>query len=113
MKQIRKSYGYTQENLAEKIDCSARYISEIEQDRSKPSYETLVKICNVFGIGLDSIFRQYLEVKENGNVEYCLLGFKELQAEDKNTIAHLISYFNKCRIEAADEKKEKDTKVLT
>ena len=57
IQKIRRSYGYTQERLAEAIDCSPRYISDIEQDKSKPSYENLVKICNIFKIGLDDIFR--------------------------------------------------------
>ena len=45
---LRRSHGYTQERLAEAIDCAARYISDADQDKTKPSYETLVKICNVF-----------------------------------------------------------------
>ena len=32
---IRKSHGYTQEKLAEAVECSPRYIGDIEQDRSK------------------------------------------------------------------------------
>lgn len=35
LQKIRKSYGYTQERLAEEIECSARYISDIEQDRAR------------------------------------------------------------------------------
>ena len=50
LQQIRKSNGYTQEKLAEKIEVSVRYISDIEQDRAKPSYEVLIRICNLFGI---------------------------------------------------------------
>ena len=47
IQKIRKSNGYTQEKLAEKIEVSVRYISYIEQDKSKPSYEVLIKICNI------------------------------------------------------------------
>ena len=32
---IRKSNGYTQEQLAEKVEVSVRYISDVEQDREK------------------------------------------------------------------------------
>ena len=56
IQQIRKSNGYTQEKLAEAIEVSVRYISDIEQDRAKPSYEILIKICNLFKISLDQIF---------------------------------------------------------
>ena len=94
LQKLRKSYGYTQEKLAEEIDCSARYISDIEQDKSKPSYENLVKICNVFKIGLDDIFSEYLNVTENKALKYSLSGFEKLEQNNKATIEHLIMYFN-------------------
>ena len=92
---IRRSNGYTQEKLAEKIEVSVRYISDIEQDRAKPSYEILIRICNLFKISIDQIFSEYLEVKENKSLEYSLAGYDKLSKEDKNTIEHLIIYFNK------------------
>ena len=95
LQKIRKSYGYTQERLAEEIECSARYISDMEQDRAKPSYEILIRICNLFKISIDQIFSEYLEVKENKSLEYSLAGYDKLSKEDKNTIEHLIIYFNK------------------
>lgn len=92
---IRKSNGYTQEKLAEKIEVSVRYISDVEQDRAKPSYEVLIRICNLFHIGLDQIFCEYLEVKNNKILEYSLSGFDKLSEKDKETIENLIIYFNK------------------
>lgn len=65
LQQIRKSNGYTQEKLAEEIEVSARYISDIEQDRAKPSYEVLIRICNLFEVSLDQIFSEYLKIKDN------------------------------------------------
>lgn len=95
IQKIRKSNGYTQEKLAEETEVSARYISDVEQDRAKPSYEVLIKICNIFNVGLDQIFSEYLHVKENKSLEYTLAGFEKLEKEDKQTIEHLIMYFNK------------------
>lgn len=92
---IRRSNGYTQEKLAEKIEVSVRYISDIEQDRAKPSYEILIRICNLFHITIDQIFSEYLDVKENKSLEYSLAGYDKLSEEDKKTIEHLIIYFNK------------------
>jgi len=94
LQKLRKSHGYTQEKLAEAIDCSARYISDIEQDKSKPSYENLVKICNIFKIGLNDIFSEYLEITENKALRYSLSGFETLEQNNKDTIEHLIMYFN-------------------
>lgn len=95
LQKIRKSNGYTQEMLAERLECSTRYISDIEQNNSKPSYEVLVRFCNAFNIGLDDIFKEYLEITKEKVVNYELKGYENLKQKDKNTIAHLISFFNK------------------
>jgi len=95
---IRKSYGYTQEMLAEIIEVSVRYISEIEQDRAKPSYEVLVKICNIFSVSMDQIFSEYLNINENKNIDYSLPGFYKLSKKDQSTIENLIMYFNKSKL---------------
>ena len=98
LKQIRRSNGYTQEKLAEEIEVSVRYISDIEQDRSKPSYEVLVKICNLFNIGLDEIFSEYLDVKGKKEINSALFGFDKLKPNNKDTIIHMIEYFNKSNV---------------
>ena len=95
LQEIRKSNGYTQEKLAESIEVSVRYISDIEQNRAKPSYEVLIRICNLFQVSLDQIFSEYLNVKENKSLEYSLAGYEKLSKDDKRTIDHLITYFNK------------------
>lgn len=94
IQKIRKSFGYTQERLAEEIDCSTRYISDIEQNRSNPSYEVLINICNFFNIGMDEIFAEYLDIKINDSINYEITGFQSLKSEDKRTLEHLISFFN-------------------
>ena len=95
IQQIRKSNGYTQEKLAEKIEVSARHISDIEQDRSKPSYEVLIRICNLFQIGMDQIFSDYLNIKEKSAIEFGITGYNKLSKKDKETIENLIMFFNK------------------
>ena len=83
---LRKSFGYTQEKLAEKIEVSVRYISDIEQDRAKPSYEVLIQICNLFKISLDQMFSKYLNITNNKTLEYKLAGYDKLSEENKKTI---------------------------
>ena len=94
IQQIRKSNGYTQEKLAEAIEVSVRYISDIEQDRAKPSYEILIKICNLFKISLDQIYSEYISIRDNKTLEYQLSGYDKLSDDDKKTIEYLITYFN-------------------
>ena len=97
LQRIRKSYGYTQERLAEEIEVSIRYVSDMEQDRAKPSYEVLIRICNLYKIGLNQIFSGYLTDTNNKILEYSLSGYEKLSNEDKETIKYLIMYFNKKR----------------
>ena len=68
---------------------------EIEQDKSKPSYEVLVRICNTFNIGMDEIFSSYLEIKSKEESNVALYGFEKLKQNNKDTIVHMIEYFNK------------------
>ena len=95
LQQIRKSHGYTQERMAEAIEVSTRYVGDIEQDRAKPSYEVLIKICNLYNTSLDQIFNKYLTTGKNKTVEYGLSGYENLDKEDKMTIEYLVNYFNK------------------
>ena len=90
LQKIRKSYGYTQERLAEEIEVSIRYVSDMEQDRAKPSYEVLIRICNLYKIGLNQIFSGYLTDTNNKILEYSLSGYEKLSNEDKETIKYLI-----------------------
>ncbi len=55
IKARRKSLGYTQEELAEKINLSHSHYSKIESSISSPSLDTLIKISKILGMSLDSI----------------------------------------------------------
>lgn len=48
--QLRKARRMTQEQLAEKTDLGNNYISNIENHRSIPSLETLVKLCDALEV---------------------------------------------------------------
>ena len=55
IKAARESKKLTQEELAELTGLTNNYISNIERTRSKPSIETLVKICNALEVTPDYI----------------------------------------------------------
>ena len=62
-KSARKSCGLTIDALAEKIGISARYLSSIENENKKPSFEVLYKLIRILTISPDSIF--YPETPSN------------------------------------------------
>lgn len=63
----RKKFGYSQEKLAELVDCSSTTISSIETGRSFLTVKTLEKLCKVFAIPPHILFN--IEISENNTTE--------------------------------------------
>lgn len=55
VKKARERNGITQEQLAEKIDVSPQYISDLERGVVGISVEKLKKLCVVLGVSSDEI----------------------------------------------------------
>lgn len=53
----RERAGLTQEQLAERIDRSAQFISTIERGVAGPSLETIISLCGVLNVSCDWILR--------------------------------------------------------
>jgi transcriptional regulator with XRE-family HTH domain len=56
LKELRKEYNWTQQELAQKADLSFNAITKIEQGAAKhPTLKTLIKLSEAFGIGIDEL----------------------------------------------------------
>lgn len=55
IKEKRKSYGYTQEQMSEKLEMSYSYYTKIENGYQTPSLNTLIKIASALHISLDKL----------------------------------------------------------
>lgn len=53
--ELRKSFGYSQEALSEKIGVSRQAISKWERGESSPDTDNLIALAEVYGISLDDI----------------------------------------------------------
>jgi len=56
IKQLRKKAEYTQEQLAEKIKVSTKYIQFLESAKRKPSIKTLNKIARALSVKVKDLF---------------------------------------------------------
>lgn len=56
IKKYRKLAGLTQEELAEKLKLSTKYIQFIETANRKPSLKTVYKIARVLGVKVQDLF---------------------------------------------------------
>ena len=67
---IRKKKKLTQENLAELVDSSSTYISNIERAAKQPSLSMLVRIASVLEISLDYlVLDNYANDKMKDSIE--------------------------------------------
>jgi transcriptional regulator with XRE-family HTH domain len=53
LKQLRKEKGYSQEQLAQKINKSKSLISKYENNQKLPTLETLIDLSVLFDVSLD------------------------------------------------------------
>lgn len=56
IKELRKRKGLSQEELAEKADTSANYLSRMERGTENPTLEMLIKIANALGVEMWELF---------------------------------------------------------
>lgn len=58
LKKIRQKHSLSQEEFAEKLDCSREYISRLENNREKISLKMLLKISTIFNINPQDFFQK-------------------------------------------------------
>lgn len=68
IQKYRINSGYSQERLAEAVDLSTSYISEIENGKKRPSMKTLEKIASVLGVPLVALMDDGPDVEQKKDV---------------------------------------------
>lgn len=84
LKEIRKYYSLTQENLAEQLNVSRKTVSSWETGRNYPDIETLLKISNNYKVSLNDLLNDDKELVE--------LYKDESKAKSKNNAVNKVSY---------------------
>lgn len=100
LKRARKSRGYTQDALANKIGVSRGVISNIEYGKTEPQALVADAICNVLGINESWLILGQGDMENNSNLEKStkLLSeiydsAKELSEEEQDYILDIIKTF--------------------
>ncbi len=58
LKELRKSYNYTQEQLAMRLNISRVNYTRYESGKVRPDYETLLLLADFYDISLDELFNR-------------------------------------------------------
>ena len=56
IQKLRKQAGFTQEQVAEKVKLSTKYIQFIEAGNRKPSLKTVYKLARVLDVKVQDLF---------------------------------------------------------
>lgn len=64
LRTLRKQHNLTMRELADKLGLSTHgYIGDLESGRRQPSLELAVKIADLFGVTVDQLARDEVEVE--------------------------------------------------
>ena len=90
IKEIRESRGYTQEQLAEKLNLSVQHVSVIERGVKSPRLDTFIKIANILEINADYLLKDVLQVSSQltSNELYDMLG--QVPEKEKRRILEVV-----------------------
>ncbi|MBO5342343.1 MAG: helix-turn-helix transcriptional regulator [Lachnospiraceae bacterium] len=81
---LRKKCGWSQEELAEKMNVSRQSISKWEGAQSVPDLDKILKLCQVFGVSTDYLLKEEIEEPELKEDKYEPLNVKHISAEYAN-----------------------------
>ena len=67
--ELRKKKGLSQEEVAEKLNVTRQSVSKWETDESKPDFDKIVPICELYEISTNELLSGTKEEKEEQEVE--------------------------------------------
>ena len=94
LKNARTSKGYTQEQMAEQLNVSSKFISMIERGCSGLSITNLTNICKILDIEPNSLFNGVLNYTDSKD-EYITNALSTLANRDKEFLISVIEYILK------------------
>ena len=94
LKNARISKGYTQEQMAEQLNVSSKFISMIERGCSDLSITNLTNICKILDIEPNSLFNGVLNYTDSKD-EYITNALSTLANGDKEFLISVIEYILK------------------
>lgn len=109
LKYLRERDGYTQEELAKRLNISRSALANYEQGRRTPNHELEETIADLFNVDLNTL-RGLPTPELDEETIYVVESYKKLKDTDKGTIKRLLAYMlaiNGVPVEEAVERAEK------
>ena len=103
IKNLREELNITQQELADKLDCSKSVIGLYENDRRKPSLEVLLKLSEIFNCSIDYILGKS-DIK-NIEEEFEFAYHKETEGLSDEDIKEALRIYKQIKYGNNEEKK--------
>jgi phage repressor protein C with HTH and peptisase S24 domain len=94
LQKLRKDIGLKQEYVAKQIGVKKNTISNYENNVSKPHYEQLVKLCNLFKVEPNYLLQGDITIKAlqlSPEDQYIIDKYKSLMPHDKEIVDHIFN----------------------
>ncbi len=86
----RKARGFTQEELAERIDLSRNYLSAVERGINQLSLDKLIELMNVLECNADEIFADVIKTGVQTKASVLSEKLKDLPLSEQKRILEVI-----------------------
>ena len=92
LQELRREKGFSQADLAEKLNISFHTISSYERNRSTPDDEVKVKIAKLFDVSVDYLLGLVKEPYSYQRSAYCIYLPKSFQEAEKKQVEKFIDF---------------------
>lgn len=91
VKQLRHRRGYTQEQLAERMDVNAKYLSSIERGMENPTLDLLIRLAHGLQVDLHALFQEAPNAEPPEQLRRKIHGFvAEMRAEELAQLVRIV-----------------------
>ena len=87
----RKAKGYTQEQLAEKVNISTNHLGAIEREVKTPTMDTFVKILNAIGAEPNEALKEVVPVVWKEDISILEEKLSELTPTQRENVIHILN----------------------
>jgi len=94
IRRARKARGWTQKELAERVESDASYMNRIETGKANPSIAVLARIAEALEVSLDELVKgrgdgPEVHIQDTGLLERMRL-IDSLDEQDRGALVHMI-----------------------
>lgn len=108
IKMFRKSAGFTQDELAKRLNTTKQTISRYEKGDRKANQDMLFELCDIFGVSIDDFFPSQNESTQLPTSSSIQTIYDELEPNRQRKV---ITYAEKLRDEQRNEEETKKNEV--